>query len=199
MKFGLYLSLIATAILVSQGNTVHLGSQIETTTEFADIVEAFLPVVNLLIKKIFPFDLRQKKKMNTQSINCLDANVKTQETGGAYGQGSEGSATPSKQEGSSAFGMPTDMKTFFGGAFFSQLDSDEVCDKLHKWDSFLPQVAEMDDEEVLAQFMKISGEAESDLLAEVEATTKEFASIDSRDKLVMAVRILAEIDNESDE
>ena len=52
---------------------------------------------------------------------------------------------------------------------------------------------------MLAQFMEISGEADSDILAEVEATTKEFASIDPRDKLVMAVRILAEIDNERDE
>ena len=64
--------------------------------------------------------------MHTQTINCIDADQKNKETGGAYGQKTEGSATPSKQEGASVFGMPTDMKSFFGGAFFSQLDTEDV-------------------------------------------------------------------------
>ena len=54
--------------------------------------------------------------------------------------------------------MPTDMKTFFGGSFFSQLDSDEARDKL---ESFLPEVDHLSDDEVLSQFAELAGETES--------------------------------------
>mmetsp|Transcript_970 Transcript_970/g.1325 ORF Transcript_970/g.1325 Transcript_970/m.1325 type:complete len:119 (+) Transcript_970:355-711(+) len=100
--------------------------------------------------------------------------------GGAIGNAVGG--TGATAGGSSVFGMPTDMKTFFGGSFFSQLATEDVLEKLQ--DS-MPQVDYLDDEAVLQQFAQVFDVDKDRLLAEIE--TREHVN---KDQIAQAVRYL---------
>ena len=151
MRFGFYLPVLAAMIFQSQSSTalhltmeeepamlsdqdISVNNMVQTDTEMVDMIEPICKIVNLLIDGLLPKEPRQKKRIATQAINAIDANKKTTETGGQYGCKTECEKTPSEATGPSVLGLPTDMKTFFGGNFFSQLKSEVGA----KWKNFLP-------------------------------------------------------------
>ena len=106
-------------------------AQTQADAEWADMIEPICSIINLALEHIFPIEPRQKSKIHSSNLSFVDANRTVAERGAAIGRSNMGSSTPSKAEGggllgamgggggsSSVFGMPTDMKTFFGGSFF---------------------------------------------------------------------------------
>ena len=70
-------------------------------------------------------------KFHGLKIGMIDANTSASQHGGKWAgnldkesKPSMGGGLPGMPSGSAGMGMPMDMKSFFGGSFFSQLDSD---------------------------------------------------------------------------
>ena len=70
-------------------------------------------------------------KYHGLKINMVDANTSAAKHGGKFAgnldkesKPSMGGGPPGMPSGAAGMGMPMDMKSFFGGSFFSQLDSD---------------------------------------------------------------------------
>ena len=62
-------------------------------------------------------------------------------------------------------GQPIDAKGFFGGNFWSQLDAEN----LSELDDFLPKVASMSDEDILAELAALSDVTSDDIHAQIQA------------------------------
>ncbi len=62
----------------------------------------------------------------------MDANISAAQHGGKWAGNLDKASQPSMggpagmPSGAAGMGMPMDMKSFFGGSFFSQLDSDSM-------------------------------------------------------------------------
>lgn len=76
--------------------------------------------------------------------------------------------------GAAMMGMPMDQKSFFGGSFFTQTDSNSECraQAAAKLQQFLPKVNDtMSDDEILTQLAELGGIDEKDMLAQLENET----------------------------
>ena len=84
--------------------------------------------------------------------------------GGAYGNQMGGNQMAGNQMGGNQMGnWMGNIDNFFGGSFFVQL----YAKKSDKINALLPQIADMDDQELLMQMSSVSDMSEQELLAEI--------------------------------
>ena len=110
----------------------------------------------------------------------MDADENANTRGGDFGSNGHGHMDGGTQADGSYAPFPTDIKSFFGGSFFSQLDIESYNELME----LLPRVRSMNDDTLMAELDNISNE-----FCELDSE----CDLDGEDALIDFVRTLAHL------